>query len=38
MIDVDYDWDAYAGSAKSPGYVDRLLDRGDDSRDQEKAQ
>jgi hypothetical protein len=33
MIDVDYDWDAYEGSAKSPGYLDRLIDRADDARD-----
>jgi hypothetical protein len=34
MIDVDCDWDAYEGSTKSADYLDRLLDRGDDSRDQ----
>lgn len=33
MIDVDYDWDAYDGGAKSESYVDRLLDRADEVRD-----
>jgi hypothetical protein len=33
----DYDWDAYDGGPKSASYTDRLLDRGDDSRDEVKG-